>query len=56
MNPFNDLPILFVDNYDDITTEYLNEKYEEFKQMEFNLDKLDVSYWHKKILQEFSKI
>ena len=54
MNAFNDLPILFVENYDNITIEYLNSIYEEkFKNKKFNLEKLDLMYWDKKIKDNF---
>ena len=52
-NYFNDLPILFVDNYVNITVEYLNEKYKEFQNKQFNLDKLSIDYWKKKIYKHF---
>lgn len=51
---FNDLPILFVDNYDNISVEYLNQKYNDFKNNKsFNFDKLSLSFWLKKINNEF---
>ena len=53
MEYFNDLPILFVDNYDNISVEFLNQKYDEFKNKSFNLDKLSLSYWITKINNEF---
>ena len=53
MNYFNDLPILFVDSYDVICLEYLNEVYDKFKDRSFNLDKLSISYWKTKILEDF---
>ena len=46
---FNDLPILFVDDYNCISIEYLNQVYKDFKLRKFNLDKLDLCYWDKKI-------
>ena len=49
-NYFNDLPILWIDNWDIITPEYLNMKYEEIKNKSYNLDKLNFSYWKEKIL------
>lgn len=53
MSYFNDLPILFVDNYDDISIEYLNQIYIEFQNKSFNLDKLSLSYWKDKIKGHF---
>ena len=55
MNYFQDLPILFVDNYDIISVEYLNEKYKEFQNKSFNMDKLSINYWRKKIRGHFEK-
>ncbi len=46
---FDDLPILFVENYDSITIEYLNRMYDLFKSRSFNMDKLDISYWNREI-------
>ena len=41
MSFFKDLPILFVDNYDDITPEFLEKEYEEkFKNKNFDLKKI----------------
>lgn len=53
MSYFNDLPILFVDNYDVICIEYLNKMYNIFKNKSFNMDKLSTSYWKKKIRDQF---
>lgn len=50
MNYFNELPILFVSNYENITESYLNKVYEsQFKNKEFNLEKLNIDYWKNKI-------
>jgi len=53
MSFFDDLPILFVDNYDIISIEYLNQVYSEFILKKFNLEKLDTYYWDKKIKEHF---
>jgi len=53
MSYFNDLPILFVDNYDNISIEYLDKIYKEFQNKKFNMDKLSISYWNRKINKEF---
>lgn len=45
---YEDLPILFVDHwkdYDKLTAEYLEEKWNEMLKMEFNYEKLKLSYW-----------
>jgi hypothetical protein len=44
---FEDLPILFVDDWNIITEEFLNNKYEEMSNKEWCLDKLKLSYWTK---------
>ena len=49
MNYFNDLPILFVDSYDIISVEYLNQIYQDFQNKSFNMKKLTLSYWKTKI-------
>ena len=53
MNYFHDLPILFVDSYDDISIQYLNQIYKDFKNKSFNMDKLSISYWNRKIRGHF---
>lgn len=50
---FHDLPILFVDSYDDISIQYLNQIYKDFKHKSFNMDKLSLSYWNRKIRGHF---
>lgn len=47
MSYFNELPILFVDDYMCVTEDYLNKKYEEFSKTTFNTEKMDLSYWKK---------
>lgn len=49
-NYFNDLPILWVDDWSIINTEYLNTKYEEMKTKKYNTDKLNFGYWKDTIL------
>lgn len=46
---FNDLPILFVSNYEIISEDFLNEKYIEFLKKDFCYDKLLFEYWVHKI-------
>ena len=53
MNYFNDLPILFVDNYDIISVEYLNRVYDDFKSKTFNKEKMFLHYWNRKIGEHF---
>lgn len=40
-----DLPILIVDNWNDVTEEFLEAKYDEIMSKEWNLDKLKIGYW-----------
>ena len=53
MSYFHDLPILFVDNYNNISTEYLNQTYKDFQKKSFNMDKLSLSYWTRTIHNHF---
>jgi len=49
----NELPILFVESIEDygkLTEEYLNEKYEEFLNGEFDYSKLTFNYWENAFL------
>ena len=46
---YDDLPVLIVDDWNIITEELLNAKYEEFKHRTFNLEKLYIPYWINKI-------
>lgn len=51
MSYFNDLPILFVDDYELIDDDFLNNHYETFKTTIFNLDKLNIDYYRKKFVE-----
>ena len=48
-NMFDDLPILLVEKWEDVTQELLDKTLEEFKEKEWNLEKLDIDYWLNKI-------
>lgn len=52
MNEFKDLPIYFVNSWEEITEESLYDFYENSKNMLYNLDKLKLSYWKKIILDK----
>ena len=54
MSFFDDLPILFVDSYDEISVEYLNKIYKNFHNKSFNLEKLSINYWTNKIKAHFT--
>ena len=42
---FKDLPILFINDWNQITRDFLNDKYDEISSMDWNFDKLKISYW-----------
>jgi hypothetical protein len=46
---FEDLPVLIVNNWSDITRELLDNTIQDFKTKTFNYDKLRLSYWVSKI-------
>lgn len=46
---YEDLPVLIVDNWEDITQELLHKTIVEFKDKEFNWDKITTRYWVDKI-------
>ena len=48
---YEDLPVLLVDNYENINDEFLNKEYENIRKGTYNFDKLYTDYWDK----EFDK-
>jgi hypothetical protein len=52
---FKDLPVVIVDNYNEITEEFLNKKYEEIKNKKYKLKKLYMQYWVNKINKKKSE-
>lgn len=48
MKKYEGLPILYTDNYSEITLDYLNEKYEEIKKGTYSFNKLFKNYYTKK--------
>jgi hypothetical protein len=44
---FEDLPVLFVNDWKDINQQLLDDTMERFKNMTFNYDKLTMAYWNK---------
>jgi hypothetical protein len=52
---FTDLPILFVDDWNEITEDYLLEKYEEMKGRTWNMKKLTFTYWKERILKALTE-
>ena len=53
MEHFYDLPILFIDDWNDVTEEFLKVKYEEIMKRDYDLSKLHVSHWLKAIVSSF---
>ncbi len=51
LSTLKDLPVLFVNEYEDISLELLNSTLEYFSESKFNFNKLKVDYW----LYEYSK-
>ena len=49
MNEFSDLPIFFVEKWEDVCYDKLNNFYEQVKNSLYNLDKMKISYWKTKI-------
>jgi hypothetical protein len=50
MEQFYDFPCVFIDDWNEVTEEFLHEKYEEIINREYDLSKLYVSYWNKEIV------
>jgi hypothetical protein len=48
---YKDLPVVFIDKYEELTKEFLLYKEEQFKNSKFNYEKLKFSYW-KKIIED----
>ena len=46
---FNDLPICFVNDWEEITDDFLNSEIDRINKNIFNIDKLNFSYWENKI-------
>jgi hypothetical protein len=51
MEQFYDLPVLFVDDWEGLTEEYLNGQYEIIMSKDYNLDKVKIDYWYNKITE-----
>ena len=51
---FNDLPILFVNSFNEITPAILDNVYTKIKKQDFNLEKLEISYWEKRFINDLS--
>lgn len=42
---FDDLPVVIIDDWNEVTEDFLNKKYEEMSARQYNLDKLWFGYW-----------
>jgi hypothetical protein len=51
---FTDLPILFINDWDEISEDYLNSKYDEFINKDWNFDKLKLNFWTNFISQNIN--
>lgn len=49
MEHFRDLPILFTDDYSELTPEYLEEQYARMLETEYAIEKLYASHWRRMI-------
>lgn len=46
---YSELPVLFVDRWEDVTPEFLEEKYKEICSKKYNIRKLFMEYWWQEI-------
>jgi hypothetical protein len=53
---FTDLPILFIDDWNEINEDFLNQKYDEMSIVDWSYDKLKLSYWENFIKQKINSI
>lgn len=44
-NFYRDLPICFINSYEEVTEEFLNKEFERIKNATWNYKKLDLNYW-----------
>jgi hypothetical protein len=57
LNPlYEDLPVLILNSWQDLTVELLEKSYADFQSKSWNYEKLYFPYWHKKVLEMQSKI
>lgn len=48
---YEGLPVVIVNEWTELSQEFLERKYVEFQTKQFNLEKLDFAYWHRLIKQ-----
>jgi hypothetical protein len=46
---YADLPVLFVDQWEDVTPQFLEQKYKEITSRKYNIEKLYMEYWWERI-------
>ena len=56
MHTFADLPICWVDNWTDVTPEFLEEEYNRIMTSSWNLKKLTIGYWESYIREKIEEI
>ena len=44
---YRDLSVIFTNNFEGLTKEFLTKKYEEILNIDYNFDKLTMSFWKK---------
>ena len=54
MKEFEELPIFFVDNWKDVCYNELNTFYERVQDNLYDLDKMKISYWRRRINEKLS--
>jgi hypothetical protein len=53
---FKDLPILFINDWSQINEDFLNSKYEEYIEKDWNLDKLKMKFWKEFIINKLDSL
>jgi len=56
MNEFEDLPILYIDKWEELCYTNLQEKYEEMVSKKYDLGKMKISYWEKRIADAAGRV
>ena len=49
LDNFKELPILWIDDWNDVTEDFLHKEYDRIMNIEWNLEKLTFGYWAEKI-------
>ena len=56
MDPFRDLPILFVEDFRQLTRDFLASEYERITFLKWNWRKLFLPWWHERIAEQCEKL